>query len=230
MPAHQGQFNWDVTTFLGHLDPETRSTLLEAGAPAHFAPDDVLLLQGERSRHVYLLLRGYVKVIALAENGSESLLGVRTGGDLVGEMAVMDGRPRFATVRACTPVDVRVLQSHELAALVGRSPAITYALFRMITNRLEWANDRQLESAAFSAGTRLCCVLLALASSHGRRVEDGIALAAPLTQRDLASLAGIKLPTAEKALRQLQTDKILRLGYRTVVVIDLKRLRATAAA
>jgi CRP/FNR family cyclic AMP-dependent transcriptional regulator len=207
-----GATGWHDSTLLGRLEPAGRAALLALGRPADFPPAKVLLRQGDLSQHSYLLLRGYVKVTALAENGGEALLGIRTAGDLIGEMAVLGGQPRSASVQACTPVHARVLPVHDLTRFLEQTPAAGMALSRMISERLRWANDRRLDFAAFPAATRLARVLLYLAETYGHPVPDGLALAASLTQRDLASLAGIKLPTAEKALRVLHDSGVVGLG------------------
>jgi CRP-like cAMP-binding protein len=103
---------------------------------------------------VYLLLAGCVKVVG-NEGGREPLLVIRAGGDLVGEMAVLSGRPQPATASTCAATSARAI-----------------------------------------------C--------------------------EIASLAGVKLATAEKALRGLQRAGVVRLGYRSIVFVDLRRSRPAA--
>ena len=69
----------------------------------HMSPGLVLIREGDPGTAVYLLLAGSVKVTGATDEGG-SLLAIRVGGDLVGELAVLDGRPRVATVTTPGPV------------------------------------------------------------------------------------------------------------------------------
>jgi CRP-like cAMP-binding protein len=67
-----------------------------------------------------------------------------------------------------------------------------------------------------------------LAETYGRDVGDGRDLGAPLSREEIASLAGVKLATVEKALREFAKAGMVRLGYRSIVVIDADGLGGAA--
>ncbi|WP_328413533.1 cyclic nucleotide-binding domain-containing protein [Streptomyces violaceus] len=136
---------WHARSLLGAVSPEARGELLELGVPARFEAGKVLLSEGARDRHVLVLLSGFAKVTARVENGEESLLAVRVGGDSIGEMAAFDGAPRSATVTACGPLTARLVQPGPLHALLVRRPEVHLALTGIIAQRLRWANRRRLD-------------------------------------------------------------------------------------
>src|SRR5207248_2565503 len=170
-------------------------------------------------------LTGTVKVSAIDGN-REPLLAIRGAGDLIGEMSVLQRRPRSATVVSCTTTTARVLSGTTFRTYLHHHPAAAIALAGMLGERLRWANDRRVDIAALDARARVRRVLVALAEAYGRPVPDGVDLGAPLTQEDIASLAGVRLNTAEKTLRELSRASLVRLGYRHIVVRDLDGLRA----
>ncbi|MFG2354446.1 Crp/Fnr family transcriptional regulator [Streptomyces sp. NPDC048521] len=219
---------WPARSLLGAVSPEARQELLELGVPTRYEAGEVLLSEGARDRHVLLLLSGFAKVTARVENGEESLLAVRVGGDSVGEMAAMDGAPRSATVTACGPLSARVVQPGLLHALLVRRPEVHLTLTGIIADRLRWANRRRLDFRGYPAKVRLARLLVELGTSYGHPVEDGVVLGCRLTQPELAALTGAAETTVHKGLRELRRDGLLRTGYGSTVIRDLARLRELA--
>ncbi|GAA2038681.1 Crp/Fnr family transcriptional regulator [Catenulispora yoronensis] len=216
---------WPHRSLLGVLPPPIREELLRAGTGVSFGPGDVLLSEGARDRHVFLLMSGFVKVTATLENGQESLLSVRVGGDMVGEMAAVDGAPRSATVTACGPLAARVFQPAMMADLMARRPEVAMALTRSVSEQLRWANRRRLDFGGYSAKVRLARLLVELAEVYGRPEPHGVVVGCRLTQPEIATLTGAAETTIHKALRELRELGLLETGYRSTVIRDLPRLR-----
>ncbi|MFI1014656.1 Crp/Fnr family transcriptional regulator [Streptomyces sp. NPDC020965] len=219
---------WPGGSFLGRLPDEARRDLLSLGRAREFGARDILIHQGGADRHTLLLLRGFTKVTATAENGRESLLAIRLGGDIVGEMAAMGDQCRSATVTACGPVTARSVSEEALGAFLLRRPEAAVSLARMVTDRLRWANNRRLEFRGYSVKVRLARILADLAEAHGRTGAEGVVLGFTLTQPELAALTGSAEPTIHRALKELRDAGLIGTGYRTTVVRDPVRLREVA--
>jgi CRP-like cAMP-binding protein len=212
------------------LPEPARADLLGLGIEKDFPADWTILRQGGdagEAAYAYLLLAGSVKVLG-NEGGREPLLGIRIGGDLVGEMAVLSGKARSATVSTCAPTSAQRIPGRELRAFLRSCPEVAVEVACMISERLRWANERRVDFAACDATTRVSRVLLTLAETYGRDTGDGRDLGAPLSREEIASLAGVRLATMEKALRKLAQAGLVRLGYRSIVVIDLGGLGGAA--
>ncbi|WP_051767079.1 cyclic nucleotide-binding domain-containing protein [Saccharothrix syringae] len=102
---------------LGRLSERAVNALLDSGGEAAYEPGQVLLRTGDDGTHVVLVLTGAVKVQADDEL-TPALLGVQSAGDLVGEMAVLDGGPRSATVVTCGHVTARLISRRQLQVLL----------------------------------------------------------------------------------------------------------------
>ena len=215
---------WPETTLLGRLSDRPRRELLNLGTHVQFDSGRAILRQGDLGHLSYLLLRGCVKVRG-NEAEWEPLLAIRIGGDLIGEMAVLSGKPRSATILTCARTTAMAIPARELRAFLLRCPEVTLAIASILAERLRWSNERRVDIAALDPRGRLGRVLVTLAETYGRMVDGGWDLGAPLTQAELAALAGIRLPTAEKALRGFAEVGLVRLGYRTTVIPDLDTLR-----
>ncbi|MFJ6987528.1 MULTISPECIES: Crp/Fnr family transcriptional regulator [unclassified Streptomyces] len=219
---------WPPSTFLGRLQDSTRAELLSQGTLMSYPPHRVLLQQGDESRHVLLITGGVVKVVASAESGYDMLLAIRLAGDLVGEMAAFEERPRSGTVIACGDVSARIIQMRALEDFLTRRPDAMRAVLHMLSARLRWANRRRIDFQAYDALTRLARVLAELCQTYAQPARDGDGrrydLGVTLTQKELASLAGLKLTTAEKSLAALTAQGLVERSYRNITICDFPRL------
>jgi CRP-like cAMP-binding protein len=216
---------WPHRSLLAALRPSIREELIRAGTGKTFGPGDVLLTEGARDRHAYLLMSGFVKVTATLENGQEALLSVRVGGDMIGEMAAVDGGPRSATVTACGQLTARVLQPGVVTELMAKRPEVAMALTRSVSDQLRWANRRRLDFGGYQAKVRLARLLVELAEVYGRQEPGGVVVGCRLTQPEIATLTGAAETTIHKALRELLEQGLLETGYRSTVIRDLARLK-----
>ena len=183
-----------------------------------------LIEQGAADDHAYLLLAGMVKVSIRDDNGHTALLGIRIAGDMVGEMGSLEGSPRSADVIACGAVEARVMGAAELRSLTRRHPDIALGLAMMIGRRLRWANRRRLDFSSRDSRTRVARVLYELVRGYGTKKPTHWEIGVPLTQPEIASLAGVGLRTVEKELRSLESEGVLIRKYRRIDVGDLAGL------
>ncbi len=226
---------WPAGTLMAALGESARGDLLALGTPDAHSPGAVVIQQGDLRRdHVFLLrsvrpgLPACAKVTAILDNGVEVLLGVRVSGDLVGEMAVLRGVGRSATVTACTSMLTFRIPAAAFLAYLNNHPESWSVLASMIAQRLDWANRRRLDFAAFEVPVRLARVLVELAARHGFTVADGMDLGVQLSQPELGRLIGAKEAAVGKAVRLLKENGLLKTRYRQVIITDPRGLRAFA--
>ncbi|WP_433263271.1 Crp/Fnr family transcriptional regulator [Actinosynnema sp. CS-041913] len=219
---------WPAGTFLDMLSPEGQAALLDLGVPKVYRRGDVMLRESEHSDHVVLLVRAVVKATVTLENGRVALLSIKVGGDVVGEMAALSGEPRSATVTVCGDAHVRVISSGTFREYLGRFPEAGLALTRMIMQTLRWADKRRIDFNGYPAFVRLARVLDELADGYGRAVPEGVTLDLGLTQRELGALVGAEEDTARKELRSLRDRGVIRMGYRTITIVDREVLSSIA--
>jgi CRP/FNR family cyclic AMP-dependent transcriptional regulator len=92
---------WPRSSLLARLTASDREELLRLGTRATYPSQQVLIRHGDPEDYAVLLTKGFTKVVVDTENGYEALLAIRVGGDLVGEMATLERKPRAATVISC---------------------------------------------------------------------------------------------------------------------------------
>lgn len=220
--------SWPANSLLGGLDRPARDRLLTLGALAQYPADRIVIREAERTTYVLILLDGVVKATGRAQDGRDALLAVRMGGDLVGELAAMDGQARSATVTTCSAVTARVITQAEFLDCTRREPAIARAVNSAVVTKLRVANTRRIDFAGSDALTRIARVLHQLAVAYGEPDSGNSVINWPLTQPELATLAGAAEPTAHKALRQLRADGVVSTGYRSITITDLAQLQKIA--
>lgn len=222
--------NWAPGSFLTELPSASLSGLISAARIVTFVLDDVLIEEGTADDDVFLLLSSYVKVTARVGRGAESLLAVRSAGDVVGELAALDRRPRSATVRACgtQPVEAALLPGETFWNLVREDREAPRLLISIVSSKLRTATRRRVDYAGASPRVRVARIIHELLLPHGRRVGSGIVIGLDLTQVELGSLVGVTRPTAERALRELRIAGLVDTGGKRLIVLDEQGLRAVA--
>ncbi|MGW4472986.1 Crp/Fnr family transcriptional regulator [Nonomuraea sp. NPDC004354] len=223
---------WPSGTLMDRLAVDVGAELL-ALAPARMRrPGDVLIHQGvPDGRHVFLLRApadgrtALVKVTATMESGDDVLLGIRVSGDMVGELALLRGTPRSATVMLCSEALVHAIPPGVFSEFVKRRPAVWAAVAQMIADRLDWANRRRLDMATLSVTGRVAQVLTDLVDRHGFEAPGGFDVGVSLTQAELGRLVGAREDAVNKAMRLLRAKGLADTRYRRVTVHDLQGLR-----
>ncbi|WP_328612533.1 Crp/Fnr family transcriptional regulator [Amycolatopsis sp. NBC_00355] len=215
---------WPASSLLGRMSGRVREAFLELGTAVTYGARQKIIRQGEESHHVLVLVDGIVKVFVETEFGSPVLLGLRGRGDLLGEMSVLEGRPRSANVMTCTAAHVKLIKSAQLKNFLDRNPDAWSAVAASLSSRLHWANKRRAEFVACPAPVRVGRVLAEITGRYGVRTAEGWDLDVSLTQAEIASLAGVALATFEKALQLLHRAGLVRRQYRRIVVDDLEGL------
>ncbi|MFH8488014.1 Crp/Fnr family transcriptional regulator [Streptomyces longisporoflavus] len=218
----------DRVPFLARLENEERSALLSLGHELSFAPRIQLLHQNEPSSHVLLIVHGWTKVTAAAANGYEALLALRGPGDIIGESAALTGRPRSATVTALEAVRAVAVEHDRFTDFLGRSPAVSFALLGLTSDRTRAADRRRLEFASMSVRERFAALLLDLARTHGRRTDEGIELAVPLSKQELAGSVGASREMVQRLLKELRDRDAVATGRRALVIMRPDLLRRIA--
>lgn len=216
-------------TLLATLSGPAAAELAALGTRRAFAAGSVLLRQGELSAHVYLLLGGVVKVTATTAEGGFALLAIRAAGDLVGELAGLDGQPRSATVTAAGSVAARVITQSVFNDFLNRHAEVGVAVSRSVAGKLRRATRWRIDFGGCEVRVRLARVLVELAAAYGERIPAGIRIGVPLTQPELAALVGAAEPTVHQALAIFRRSGVIGTGYRSTTVLDLPALRAAAA-
>lgn len=220
----------DRVPFLARLERADRTALLALGGVLRFGTRSALIHQQEPSSHVLLITAGWTKVTASAANGYEALLALRGPGDIVGESSALTGRARSATVTALEPVEAVAVEHDLFREYLSRSPAASFTLLGLTSDRTRAADRRRLEFASLTVRERFAVLLLDLARTHGVRTQEGIELAVPLSKQELAGSVGASREMVQRLLRDLRARQVVSTGRRSLLILRPDVLRQIARA
>jgi CRP/FNR family cyclic AMP-dependent transcriptional regulator len=169
-----------------------------------FAKGQILFGRGDAGTHLYLVAGGQVRLAIGTADGRELSFQIAVAGDLIGEIAVLDGSPRSAEATALTPVMTYALERNAFRALWTAHPNISNAIIAFLCHRLRDASDRLEGVALYPMEVRLARFLLVAlgdrAAPPGRRVP----LELGYSQSELAMLLGASRPKVNTALGTLE--------------------------
>ncbi|WP_225322921.1 Crp/Fnr family transcriptional regulator [Synechococcus sp. RSCCF101] len=168
-----------------------------------FRPGHLVVQQEDWGESVMLLSSGLAKVSCTSLEGEEIILSVLGVGDLVGDMALLDGKPRSADVVALTALSLWKIPGPDFRAVLDVSPRLALAMAQLQSQRLRDLN-RRFSVQRSDATTRVLDALLylALKASDG---QDPLALIPAVPQRDIAALAGLSRETSSRTMSKLRS-------------------------
>jgi CRP-like cAMP-binding protein len=147
-----------------------------------------------------VILRGRMRVSVTTAEGHEISLAVLGPGDVVGEIALLDGGQRSTDVTAIDEGVQLTIQRGDFLPLLQGNASLCLRLMEVLCERLREANRSLEELATLSLSARLGRLLIRLAASYGTGVGEGLRLGLRLSQKDLGTLIGA---SREKVNRQI---------------------------
>jgi CRP-like cAMP-binding protein len=181
---------------LSDLEPEHVRELLSIARRRIFAKGEVVFHRNDPADSLHLIARGRFGARVTTPTGDTVLLDVLGPGQAFGELALLlpDAR-RTATVSALEDGETRSIFRDDFALLQRSHPGVKDVLLRLLAEQLRRASDRLVEAHYVDADTRVRRRLLDLA----RMYDAG---AVPLTQEELAAVAGTSRATVNRVLRE----------------------------
>jgi CRP-like cAMP-binding protein len=211
--------------FWHQLQPAEAEALERVGQRRDFRRGSVLFREADRSDRVVVLRTGRVKVAVDTASGTEVVLAVRGPGALLGEFSAIDRSPHSATVTAIEPVTALAIRSADFESYLHAHGRVAFLLMRTLAAKLRDADRKRIEFGAHDTTGRVAARLVELAETYGQRAEDGIRIALPFSQDELAGWIGSSREAVSKALGTLRGAGEIRTGRMTVIVRDLPALR-----
>ena len=184
--------------------------------------------EGDPATHLYVLMVGWVKILSVTSHGQERVLALRGNGDIVGELAGEMTGHRTATLQAIDAVHALIVRYDRFSSFLDSNPGAAHAYRRVMTQRWGDAADLLRKHPLTSGAQRLASLLLELAERHGMITEGRIDVVMPLSQEDLASLAGTSRATVTRAFRNWRDRGFVSTGQKHITITDLPRLRQIA--
>jgi len=189
-----------------------------------FPRDTVLFFQGDPSDSLHLIVSGSVKVYQTSEQGRERILKILSPREIVGELAMLDGQPRSATVAALDDTETLSISRRDFEKFVAEHPEFLWKVVETLCEKVRHVSGEMMEMSFREVPYRLLRLLVQLCDQHGQASPEGTRIGIKLTSADLAGMVGASRESVSRLLAQFQDQGLIRLDRGQLVVPDPKAL------
>jgi CRP-like cAMP-binding protein len=226
MSALRGAQTLEGVELLRDLTPDERATVALRCSWRRPGNGEQVIIVGSESREVLFVIAGRLRVAHHALSGREvAYAHIRTGGH-VGELGVLDGKPRSASVEAEDNCLLAVLPAAAFLELLDRHPAVARRVMTHLAGIICAGNQKAVELGLLGAVQRVHSELL----RHARPAPGGGAIVQPLpTQAELAAEADTSRETVARVLGQLARSGVAVRRGRELLIRDPAVLETSAA-
>lgn len=221
-PVIRGESLAGVEVFAG-LDLKQRERIADVCTGHGFQPGETILHHNDKGREVFFILSGVVEVSLYSVNGRRITFHDKGAGQMVGELAAIDGAPRCATVTAKTDCQVASMRPDDFLAYLINSPVAAERLLQRLALQVRELSLRVFEFNALCVKNRIHVELLRLARSG--EIEDGKSTIAPAPlHADIAARVSTHREAVTRELSQLKKEGLLSKADNSLVIEDLEQL------
>jgi CRP/FNR family transcriptional regulator, cyclic AMP receptor protein len=207
------------------LSREDLEEISRVAVPRSYPKGVRVFHEGDRSDACYIVRNGDLRVTREHPDGRAIALATLGPGDIFGELAMLDGEARSASVEALTECQLLALPAADVRRLLRGSSEITVKLVVALTRRLREANERIARQSFQTVPSRVAGVLSQLIAEEAPlEGRDGVTIR--MTQADLAQLAGTSRESVSRFLATLERAGVVHVGRGRVTVVEPRRLRA----
>jgi CRP/FNR family cyclic AMP-dependent transcriptional regulator len=192
------------------LPPELLRGLFAKARTSSLAADQMLFLSGDPGDGCYRVDEGLLKVSVGAPDGGERILAILGPGSIVGELSMIDGAPRSASVCALRESKLSFVSRATFEAFSQANPELCRQVMTLLARRLRDTNGALAATSFLSLKGRVARALLSLAEAFGHDVGGGrILVRQKVTQSDLAAMAGIARENVSRILKEWTTRSLV---------------------
>jgi CRP/FNR family transcriptional regulator, cyclic AMP receptor protein len=202
------------------LNEQERRDLAAHGQSRTFVPNEPIFHFGDPGSSMMGVIVGTVRISLPTWKGKEVILADLPAGELFGEIALLDGKPRSASAAALTKCELLVLERRDFLSFLERSPSTRLNLMELLCERVRRSDERMAEIAFFDLPARLAKALLRY-PAQGRGPPK-----LSLSQRELAEIVGATRENVNRCLREWQRGGILQLKDRWIIILKPEALHA----
>ena len=200
------------------LEPAQLDALAAATSTRRLAAREELCHKGDVASQVYVVASGRLKVTSTSTSGDEVVLNLLDAGEVVGELPMLIGGQRTATVVALEPTELVVLERREFLRFLREHPESAVTLLTVMAERVVRLSE-YLEDAVFlGVGVRIAKRLLSLAEQFGEPRGEEVVLGVRLSQGELASYVGTTRETVNKQIRAWTDAGVLRMEAGAITI------------
>lgn len=180
--------------------------------------NSVIFSQDEEGDTFLFIVEGRVKVVIMMKDGREVILSTLGKHDFFGEMSLIDGLPRSATVIALEDTSLIYLKRNDFLDKLRQHPEMMLTLLQEMSRRIRRADERISNLSVLSVYGRVARVLLEIAKEHGKCTPIGYVVENRPTHTEIASMAGTTRETVSRILNDLVRRGYISMEGRNLII------------
>lgn len=217
-------FLQNVPIFADLEEPELKK-IEKLGLRKKYKRGNIVVLEKEMGAALFVIITGKVKIVRTDEDGREVILSIFGAGEFFGEMSLLDGLARSASVVALAKAELFMIHRRDFLKLLHEHPQVTISLLGELTTRLRKA-DAQIKSLSLKdASGRVANVILMLADDIGVFRKGKVEIDELPLQQDMANMAGTSRETVSRMIHQFIRDGHLMLTGNKLTINDYEEFR-----
>jgi CRP/FNR family transcriptional regulator, cyclic AMP receptor protein len=217
------------SSLLSGLPEHLSASLFRSATTVELGADETLFLEGDVGDGCYRVEAGLLKVTMVSRAGSERILAFLGPGAIVGELSIIDGLPRSASVVAVRDASLGFLSRAAFDDFAQKHPEVYKSLVTLIAARLRETDAVVAAGSFLPLRGRVACTLLELAQDFGQDVGSGrIVIRQKIGQSDLAAMAGIARENVSRILNDWKRRKLVSRLSGYYCLEDKQQLRNEA--
>jgi CRP/FNR family cyclic AMP-dependent transcriptional regulator len=217
-------FLLNVPIFADLEEPELKK-IEHLGLRKKYKKGNIVVLEKEMGAALFVIISGKVKIVRTDEDGREVILSIFGPGEFFGEMSLLDGLARSASVVALAKAELFMIHRRDFLKLLTEHPPVAISLLSELTTRLRKA-DAQIKSLSLKdASGRVANVILMLADDIGVFRKGKVEIDELPLQQDMANMAGTSRETVSRMLHQFIREGHLQLEGNKLTINDYEEFR-----
>jgi len=189
-----------------------------------FKPNTVVFFQGDRSDKLFVILSGGAKVYQQAGDGKQKIIGTLGPGEIFGELTLLDGRERSATVETIDQTEMLSIAHRDFHAVATKNPEILWRVLEALCERIRGLNEETLNLAFEELPYRVVRALNQLVDKHSKPGAEG-RIVVKTTPADIGKRVGADPQESNRVLRMLSKRGLVELVMDEVVIPDARALK-----
>jgi CRP-like cAMP-binding protein len=224
MPQEEIIFLRNVPIF-ADLEEKDLQKIVKLGTRQKYKKGNIVLLEQESGAALFVIVSGKVKVVRMDEDGREVILSMFRPGEFFGEMSLLDGQTRSASVVATVKSELFMIHRRDFLELLHEFPQVAISLLAELAMRLRKA-DMQIKSLSLKdAAGRVANVLLILADDVGVFRKGKVEIDDLPLQQDMANMAGTSRETVSRMIHFFVGCEEIQIKGNKLIINDYEAFR-----
>ncbi|MCX7834823.1 MAG: Crp/Fnr family transcriptional regulator [bacterium] len=196
--------------------------------PKRFKKNNLIIFEEDLGQNLFIIEKGRVKVSGISNEGGEAIFAILGEGDIFGELSIIDGLARSATVTSIEDVELWVLNRNSFLEILNKHSSIAIELLKELASRIRKA-DAQIKSLTLKdARGKVANTLIRMAEDIGVIKENKMQIHNLPLQRDIANLAGTSRETVSRLLTKFEEEGLIQRDGDTLIFTNFEEFKRRA--